>query len=244
MAKSKRIIECVACHKQALLSARGMCHTCYCREYVKTHPPKPYPRTPTVTYACERCGVSVTKTIGRKNLRTCDRCYQDEWHRKNHARRNAQDRVRRAADPEKYLRMERAYRAKHPERARASSKRYRERHPERVRESQLRYESTHPERLDRKRATTREWHHRNRPRHAATQRARKARIRGLFVEHVHSLIVLELHDGVCGICGEDVDPGNFHVDHIIPLALGGEHSYANTQPAHPVCNHRKGARPQ
>lgn len=63
-----------------------------------------------------------------------------------------------------------------------------------------------------------------------------------FVEYVHPLVVLELHDGMCGICGDDVDPSDFHVDHIEPLAKGGEHSYLNTQPAHPRCNMSKGAR--
>ncbi len=61
-----------------------------------------------------------------------------------------------------------------------------------------------------------------------------------FVEPVSALVVLELHDGVCGICGHDVDPFKFDVDHIIPLVRGGEHSYRNTQPAHPSCNRRKG----
>ncbi|MCA1571257.1 MAG: HNH endonuclease [Chloroflexi bacterium] len=63
----------------------------------------------------------------------------------------------------------------------------------------------------------------------------------MFVEHVEAVIVLELHDGVCGICGEDVDPFHFHVDHILPLARGGLHCYENCQPAHPICNLRKGA---
>lgn len=60
-----------------------------------------------------------------------------------------------------------------------------------------------------------------------------------FVEHVEPFILLEMDDGICGICGEDVDPLNFHVDHIIPISRGGEHSYANAQVAHPVCNARK-----
>jgi 5-methylcytosine-specific restriction endonuclease McrA len=72
--------------------------------------------------------------------------------------------------------------------------------------------------------------------------ARRARIRDQFVEDVHHLVVLELDDGVCGICGEDVDPFGFDVDHIFPLSKGGEHSYANTQAAHPSCNNRKRAR--
>jgi 5-methylcytosine-specific restriction endonuclease McrA len=71
---------------------------------------------------------------------------------------------------------------------------------------------------------------------------REALKRAAFVEDVDSLVVLERHDGACGICGGDVDPFDFHVDHIVPLARGGEHSYRNTQPAHPVCNLRKGVK--
>ena len=32
----------------------------------------------------------------------------------------------------------------------------------------------------------------------------------------------------------------WHVDHVYPLSRGGEHSYRNTQPAHPECNIAKG----
>lgn len=73
---------------------------------------------------------------------------------------------------------------------------------------------------------------------SAVRRARKKNAE--VVEHVEPLVVLERDDGVCGICGHDVDPMNYHVDHIVPLSVGGEHSYANTQTAHPNCNRRKG----
>jgi 5-methylcytosine-specific restriction endonuclease McrA len=72
------------------------------------------------------------------------------------------------------------------------------------------------------------------------QAARRARKRERFVEHVHPLFVLERDDGVCGICGGDVDPLDFHVDHVVALANGGGHSYGNVQLAHPACNMRKG----
>lgn len=55
------------------------------------------------------------------------------------------------------------------------------------------------------------------------------------------LVVLEMDDGICGICGEDVDPERFDIDHVIPLSKGGEHSYANVQVAHRSCNSRKAA---
>jgi 5-methylcytosine-specific restriction endonuclease McrA len=78
-----------------------------------------------------------------------------------------------------------------------------------------------------------------RHRNLLAYRARKA---GAFVEAVEPLVVLERADGVCGICGGDVDPLKYEIDHIVPLSRGGEHSYRNVQPAHPRCNRTKGAR--
>lgn len=72
--------------------------------------------------------------------------------------------------------------------------------------------------------------------------ARRARLRGQFVEDVDPRIVYELHAGRCGICGESVPVGSFDVDHVVPIARGGMHCYVNVQLAHPSCNKRKGAR--
>lgn len=72
-------------------------------------------------------------------------------------------------------------------------------------------------------------------RYASAYRARK---RDAFVEHVDPMVVFERDAGVCGICGVPI-VGAFHVDHIVPLARGGEHSYANSQAAHPSCNSSK-----
>lgn len=69
--------------------------------------------------------------------------------------------------------------------------------------------------------------------------ARRARKRGAFIEQVRPDVVIERHGGHCGICGEKIE-GAFHVDHVIPLSKGGSHGYSNVQPAHPVCNLKKG----
>ena len=70
---------------------------------------------------------------------------------------------------------------------------------------------------------------------------RRARELGQFIEDVDPQIVYEMHGGRCGICGEFIE-GDFHVDHVIPLAKGGMHGYINVQPAHPKCNLSKGAK--
>ncbi len=69
-----------------------------------------------------------------------------------------------------------------------------------------------------------------------TRRARQAE---LFVEYIDPLIVLEMDDGVCGICGEDVDPFDFVIDHVVPISRGGLHAYTNVRVAHAPCNWRK-----
>lgn len=70
--------------------------------------------------------------------------------------------------------------------------------------------------------------------------ARRARKLASFIEDVDPRVVYEMHGGVCGICHEFIE-GDFHVDHVIPLARGGQHGYINVQPAHADCNLRKGA---
>lgn len=124
---------------------------------------------------------------------------------------------------------------------------------ERRAENRARYEKD----IEKSRAQRREWqaanaeerkkymrayYEANRSRFGDYRDSRFQRIKDQFVEEVHGLVLLERHDGLCGICGEDVDPLDFHIDHVVPLIRGGEHSYANTQPAHPLCNRRKGRR--
>jgi superfamily II DNA or RNA helicase len=47
-------------------------------------------------------------------------------------------------------------------------------------------------------------------------------------------------DGLCALCGVELDPDNFHVDHIIPWSNKGETTQANAQPLCPACNLKKG----
>ena len=54
-----------------------------------------------------------------------------------------------------------------------------------------------------------------------------------FIELVSPAVVLEMQDGVCWVCGEDVDPFKFDCDHIVPLSRGGYHNYENVR-ADPV----------
>lgn len=78
---------------------------------------------------------------------------------------------------------------------------------------------------------------------------RRARERAAFVEDVDRAVVFARDDWTCQICMEPLDRDAVHpealsptVDHVVPLARGGEHSYANVQAAHFRCNLLKGCR--
>lgn len=74
--------------------------------------------------------------------------------------------------------------------------------------------------------------------------ARRARrLRAGFVEPVRRSVVFERANGICGICGESVcRDDKWHIDHVVPLAKGGVHSYDNVQLAHAACNLAKHAK--
>ncbi len=47
------------------------------------------------------------------------------------------------------------------------------------------------------------------------------------------------HNGTCHICGGRIGPETWEVEHIIPLALGGNDEPSNMAPAHLKCHRAK-----
>ncbi|MGV0399782.1 HNH endonuclease [Corynebacterium segmentosum] len=77
----------------------------------------------------------------------------------------------------------------------------------------------------------------------------KAARRSVKVESVQRQEILERDNWTCMLCGEQIsktvmypDPYSPSLDHIVPIAEGGDHSKANIQASHLVCNVRKGKR--
>jgi len=46
----------------------------------------------------------------------------------------------------------------------------------------------------------------------------------------------------CHICKKPVDVLDWHMEHVLPLVKGGEHSLTNVKPSHPKCNLVKGTK--
>jgi hypothetical protein len=71
---------------------------------------------------------------------------------------------------------------------------------------------------------------------------RRALKRQAYVEVISRTAVYARDGGRCHICHKRVDPKKWHLDHLIPLSKGGEHSYRNVAVACPKCNISRGNR--
>src|SRR5207244_1924604 len=70
---------------------------------------------------------------------------------------------------------------------------------------------------------------------------RRAQIkRAPTLELVNRQMIYERGGGRCHICGHKVSAAAFHLDHLVPLSDGGEHTARNLAVAHPFCNLSRG----
>ena len=148
------------------------------------------------------------------------------WRAAHRERAIERDRARYAAKREELCAAQRARRNEDPAvRARAAerSAAWKAAHPEQTREHYCRWRLADPQRA------------------AAKERRRDERVRLATVERVERGVVWSRESGTCHLCGRAADPADWHLEHVVPIAAGGEHSYANVRVAHPVCNLRKGA---
>lgn len=97
---------------------------------------------------------------------------------------------------------------------------------------------------------TRKWHALNpeasQKIRSKSRRKRRAMELEAFVEDVDMAVLLERDGWVCGICNEDIPKSATYpdllspsLDHVVPMARGGKHEYANAQAAHYGCNSAK-----
>lgn len=119
----------------------------------------------------------------------------------------------------------------HPE----SGKRWVVANPERVRATGRASLARH---RARRVAANREWRRRNPAAVRDGWRKRRALKRGAFVADVALADLVRLQAGLCYLCSEPLARGAV-MDHVVPLAKGGEHSPENCAAAHRWCNGSK-----
>lgn len=88
-----------------------------------------------------------------------------------------------------------------------------------------------------------EWSRANTDKRAEGRRRRKALLKGATtIETFTKVEIWERDEGVCGICDLPADTNDWHLDHVIPLSRGGQHTWENVQVSHPKCNLSKKAK--
>lgn len=158
-------------------------------------------------------------------------------HREETAERNRRYHADHREEEAEYLRRycaehleeaaahQRRYYAEHPEKAKARVSRYRAEHPEEAAERNRRYRAEHPEMR------------------ATNSRNYRARKRNALGTHTAADVRAqhERQRGCCYWCRVKVLWRKKHVDHVVPLILGGSNGPENIVITCPTCNLTKNA---
>lgn len=188
--------------------------------------------------------------------------YLRQWHLENRERRLQDNRARYRANPQKAIALSNQYRKLHPEKARAWYKKYRETNAELCRRRNRDWYKRNAEseraktradskaayavRRDEILARNRAWAGRNKDKIRLRDLRRKALIAEAKVnlEGMEQWIrtVRSRRTFVCYYCQQRKPISVLHIDHIVALASGGEHSVKNLCTSCASCNCSKQAK--
>lgn len=183
----------------------------------------------------------------RSSCKTCTAEAKRAWYAENARKVIAKDMATLRANPKRlhaWLSYNRIYAAAR-----------REDDPQRAREKCTEWRLKNP---DRARAYSRDWRAKNKERHLASSRAWKRAHQDMVRANWHNRRALEkkaggklsaglaqklirLQQGKCACCGRELGD-NYHLDHIVPIALGGANADDNIQLLRAECNFSKGAK--
>jgi hypothetical protein len=164
-----------------------------------------------------------------------------KWYAANRAKRAAQVRAYRQANPEKVEEWRRAYRQANPERMVAYRRAYKQANSNKVKAYQAAYYAANHDKCKAAQAT---WNAANTEAmriHRQNRRAREREAGGKLSKGLAKRL-FTLQHGKCA-CGCKQPLGtDYHLDHRMPLALGGTNTDDNMQLLTATCNLKKGAK--
>ena len=222
----------------------GNCHTVFTVTLKRGGTPR---------YCSEQCRKTKRYEATKKWIKNNPDKRREQKQREYKRNRDARLRQKakwRSENRDRLAEYSRGWREKNREQHRSYNREYREKNPKRVLKAQREWREANKEKVDKYR---KDWIENNpesyKESRARRRHRRRALVRESFVEDVDTKKLLDSFDMKCGICGGEIDedkknphPLALHIDHIVPLSKGGEHSYANCQPAHASCNVQKGDR--
>lgn len=121
------------------------------------------------------------------------------------------------------------------------TRRWRESNIGRNRENVNRWHASHPDRV---KAIMARWRRNNKHRLREYDQRRFAIRRGALLAgiSIRRSEIWERDGGKCHICRRACDPLRWHLDHLVPVSRGGQHTPDNVAVSHPKCNQSRGSR--
>ena len=184
---------------------------------------------------CSRCGETKTVDQFSKRARSkdglnhwckdCNKAECSRWYADNGEKARAAMADWRATNFEKKKASDSEWAKKNPEKVRAAKAKWQKANPEKCRDKLSRHRSENPDKY--------RVYNQNR-------RAMKA-LSGGRLSHWLSERLFKLQRGKCACCGLPLGD-NYHLDHIMPLALGGANEDSNIQLLRQSCNNQKHAK--
>lgn len=207
-----------------------------------------------VVKPCIKCGA-----VDRNKRGDCRPCHRErvrEYREANRDKVRENNRKWRDANPEKFAACQRKWREANKEKSAERNRKWRETNRDRDMEVKRKYREANKERAaqrDRKwqkanpekvAERNRKWKQSNSEKVKAVTQNRRAKIKGsggkLSTDIVQTLLIRQSNK--CACCGADLMQTGYHLDHIMPLALGGANDDSNVQLLTPKCNLSKGAK--
>lgn len=249
---STRTLECARCETTYTVKRRPGSYPKHCSDtcrkadradYLEARKNNGY-RTPHISRMCEVCGTEIP--VGtRADSVTCGDTCRDE--RANNLRKSRNRATRGTKLPTSCSWCGGAM----PKNGHALSKfcgdecRHSfavDRSLRNYRANRARMRETHSEWKKRNPDYWKTWGIQNRDKTYRSKARRRARERNAYVLDVNNADIFKRDNGLCYSCGEPIEVDSFHIDHLVPLALGGTHEPNNVAASCARCNLSKGPR--
>ena len=188
---------------------------------------------------CKKCATE-TERYANGQCKPCVKVNGDAWRSGNLERKKATDAARRAANQDRIKATDAAYRAANPERIKASVAAWRAANPERKKATNDAWRAANSEKVKVNRDA---WAKAN----PEALRIKNQNRRALRKENGGQLSkglakkLFALQKGKCPCCAQPLGD-DYHLDHIMPLALGGANEDWNMQLLRSTCNQNKHAK--
>jgi 5-methylcytosine-specific restriction endonuclease McrA len=183
---------------------------------------------------CKKCQTD-TERKADGHCKVCANAYSAAWYAENRERHNASTAARVKEHPEKKKALGVAYRKAHLEKIKV----WLYENQDKVKAYRAEWEKNNP---DKRKTYRAKWQSENPEARRLNDQNRRARVAssgGVLSKGLETKL-FKLQKGKCACCGEPLGE-NYHLDHIMPIALGGSNTDDNIQLLRQRCNNQKRA---